>query len=315
MENRSHALIAGLFTIVLAAAALLTVLWLKGEDGDLVPYDLVTLGSVRGLTPQADVRYRGLNVGKVQSIGFDPAGHGPLLIRIGVRPGTPITDTLKATIEMKGVTGVAYVDLNDDGHPGRALSSSAGRVARLEMQPGLTERLMDQAGELMERLRQAGDQVAAMLGTENQRALNQALENTAQASARLDELLEGLKPAIAEVGPAMRSFRSVAQEASTAVREISGLAADARRTWSQAAGPGGVFEQTTEGAAQLRQAAGQLSRIGPQVSGAVDEVSRAARSADRTLRTVERAPQSILFGPAPVRPGPGEPGFAGFRGQ
>lgn len=315
MENRSHALIAGLFTIVLVLAAVVTVLWLRGDDARLVPYDLVTTGSVRGLAPQAEVRYRGLNVGKVESIGFDPAGRGPLLVRIGVREGTPMTDTLKATIEMKGVTGVAYVDLNDDGAPGRPLPSSQHAVARIEIQPGLVEQLMGQAGDLMDRLKQAGDQVAAMLGPENQASLQTTMRNAAQASARLDELLAGLEPALAELGPTLRSFRGVAEEATTAAREFSGLASDARGTLRQVAGRGGAIDQATEGLRDLRRAAGQLTRVAPEVSGAVDGVSQAARSADRTLRSLERSPQSILFGPATPRPGPGEPGFVGFRGQ
>ncbi|MBU4610719.1 MCE family protein [Achromobacter sp. GG226] len=315
MENRSHALIAGLFTILLAAATALVIVWLNRDNRDLVPYDLVTVGSVRGLTPQADVRYRGLLVGKVQSIGFEPDGQGVMLIRIGVQDGTPMTDALKATIEMKGVTGVAYVDLNDDGRLGQPLPSSASKVARMDMQPGLTERLMDQAGELMDRLQTAGDQVVAMLGPENQRALHTALENVADATAQMDSLLANLQPAVAEAVPMMRSFKQAAGEANTAVREIAGLATDARRSLATITGPGGMVEQAGQSVADLRRAAAQLAGVVPQVSGAVGEVGQAARSASRTLQQVERAPQSLLFGPAPVRPGPGEPGFEGFQGQ
>ncbi len=315
MENRSHALIAGLFTLLLAAAAALVVMWLNRDNTDLVPYDLVTVGSVRGLTPQADVRYRGLLVGKVQSIGFEKDGQGVMLIRIGVQPGTPMTNSLKATIEMKGVTGVAYVDLNDDGRLGQPLESRPGHVARLDMQPGLTERLMDQAGELMERLQTAGDSVVAMLGPENQQALHRALENMADATEQVDELLVGLKPAVAEAVPMMRSFNQAARDANKAVGEIAGLAADARRTLAGISGPNGIVDEATQSVAELRRAASQLAGVVPQVAGTVSEVGQAAQSANRTLQAVERSPQSLLFGPAPVRPGPGEPGFAGFQRQ
>jgi len=105
MENRSHALMAGLFTLLLILAGVFTVYWLSRDGTNLVPYDLVTVDSVQGLTVQADVRYRGLPVGKVESISFDTEESGPMLVRIGVREGTPMTDTLKATVEMKGITG------------------------------------------------------------------------------------------------------------------------------------------------------------------------------------------------------------------
>lgn len=312
MENRSHALIAGLFTVLLLLAGVFVVLWLSRDDVDLVPYDLVTVDSVQGLTPQADVRYRGLLVGKVDSIGFDPEGGGAMLIRIGVQEGTPMTDALKATVEMKGVTGVAYVDLDDDGQPGQPLMSSPQKVARIHMQPGLTERLMNRAGELMDRLQQAGDQVVAILGPENQIALNRALENTADATAQVNTLLQRLGPVVDEAVPMMRGFSDTARNANAAVQQWAGVAADARSTLQSLSGPGGLLTEATQSVVQIRQATASLVSVVPQFSQAAGSVSEAARSASQTAQQLQRAPQSVLFGPAPARPGPGEAGFAGF---
>jgi len=312
MENRSHALIAGLFTLFLLTAGVLVVLWLSRDDADLVPYDLVTFDSVQGLTPQADVRYRGLQVGKVEQIGFDPEGSGAVLIRIGVREGTPMTDNLKATVEMKGVTGVAYIDLDDDGQPGKPLVSTPQKVARIHMQPGLTERLMNRAGELMDRLQRAGDQVVAILGPENQVALNRALGNTADATAQLNSLLQRLGPVVDEAVPMMRGLGDTARHANAAVQQWAGVAADARSTLRSLSGPGGLLTEATQSVVQIRQATASLVSVVPQFSQAAGSVSDAARSASQAAQELQRAPQSVLFGPAPARPGPGEAGFAGF---
>jgi phospholipid/cholesterol/gamma-HCH transport system substrate-binding protein len=312
MENRSHALIAGLFTVLLLLAGVLVVLWLSRDDVDLVPYDLVTVDSVQGLTPQADVRYRGLLVGKVDTIGFDPAGSGAMLIRIGVQEGTPMTDTLKATVEMKGVTGVAYIDLDDDGQPGRPLGSTPQKVARIHMQPGLAERLMNRAGELMDRLQRAGDQVVAILGPENQIALNRALENTADATAQVNSLLQRLGPVVDEAVPMMQGFRDTARNANVAVQQWAGVAAEARSTLQSLSGPGGLLAEASQSVAQIRQATASLASVVPQFGQAAGSVSEAAQSASRAAQQLQRAPQSVLFGPAPARPGPGEAGFAGF---
>ena len=40
---------------------------------------------------QAPVRYRGVDVGKVDEIAIDSANSGRVRIRIGVKEGTPIT--------------------------------------------------------------------------------------------------------------------------------------------------------------------------------------------------------------------------------
>lgn len=312
MENRSHALVAGLFTLLLLIAGTLAAIWLTHDNSDQVPYDLVTVDSVQGLMPQADVRYRGLLVGKVQSIGFDLAGTGDMLIRIGVREGTPMTDSLKATVEMKGVTGVAYIDLDDDGKPGQRLTSTAENVARLRMQPGLAERLMNRAAELMNNLQRTGDNLNALLGAGNQQVFERTLVNIAEATGQVNVLLAKLDPLLSETAPLVRSFNATAHHAGDAAREISELAAQVKQALAGMTGPDGLVAEATHSIAQIRQVTARLNSVMPEFTQAADSVGQAAHSATRTMQGIQRAPQSVLFGPAPPRPGPGEPGFAGF---
>ena len=76
MENRSHALMTGIFTLVLLAAAILAGLWFNRDRTERVPFQIVTTQSIPGLNPQATVRYRGLEVGRVDDIIFDPRTTG-----------------------------------------------------------------------------------------------------------------------------------------------------------------------------------------------------------------------------------------------
>ena len=71
MENRSHALVAGIFTVLLSIAIIAAAMWLNRDTQERVPYVLTTSGTVAGLNPQAAVRYRGMEVGKVEAIEFD----------------------------------------------------------------------------------------------------------------------------------------------------------------------------------------------------------------------------------------------------
>ncbi|MDB5760764.1 MAG: putative ABC-type transporter, partial [Burkholderia sp.] len=91
MENKAHAIIAGLFTIAMLVAAILAAIWFNRDREVRVPYQIATRLSVPGLNPQAAVRYRGLDVGRVDRIGFDPQVVGQILVDISVKPDTPIT--------------------------------------------------------------------------------------------------------------------------------------------------------------------------------------------------------------------------------
>ena len=68
MENRAHALAAGLFTLLLGIGVLLAAQWFSRDNYEKVQYTLVSNHSVSGLNVQAAVRLRGVEVGKVESI-------------------------------------------------------------------------------------------------------------------------------------------------------------------------------------------------------------------------------------------------------
>src|SRR5215475_5035655 len=114
MENQSHSLVAGLFVIVLIIAAIAGALWLGPAKGPrLLPVDLVTRHSVVGLKADAAVRYRGVDIGRVESIAFDPAQFGQIRVRVGVDPAAPLTQSTFAKLSYQGITGVAFIQLDD----------------------------------------------------------------------------------------------------------------------------------------------------------------------------------------------------------
>ena len=115
MENKAYALAAGLFTLLLGAAVIVVAMWLSGETHEREYYVLESRHAVSGLNVQALVRLRGVEVGKVESIAFDPEDARVILLRISVRAGTPITRGTVAQLGSQGVTGLAYVMLDDDG--------------------------------------------------------------------------------------------------------------------------------------------------------------------------------------------------------
>ena len=66
MENKSHAFWAGLFTVALALAIGAAAFLFNVDRSVRVPYDLIARTNVTGLYPDAAVRFRGLDIGKVQ---------------------------------------------------------------------------------------------------------------------------------------------------------------------------------------------------------------------------------------------------------
>lgn len=145
MENKSHAFWAGLFTIALTLAIAGTVFWFNVDRTVRVPYDLLARTNVTGLFPDAAVRFRGLDVGKVQSIGFDRTHPGQIRIRILVDHDAPITQSTYGSLGFQGVTGIAFVQLEDTGRDLSPLPSSPKAIAQIPMRPSLFDQIQSAA--------------------------------------------------------------------------------------------------------------------------------------------------------------------------
>ena len=97
MENKAHALAAGIFVVAITALLVALAAWLSRDTGDRDIYEISTRETVTGLYSQAQVRYRGVDVGKIAWIGFDPKTPGNVLMRLEVDSEAPVTRTIAAS--------------------------------------------------------------------------------------------------------------------------------------------------------------------------------------------------------------------------
>ena len=306
MENKSHAVTAGIFTLVLLTAAILISVWLNRDRVQWVPYQIATKLSIPGLNPQAAVRYRGLDVGKVDDITFDPQVVGQILVHISVRPDTPITQSTFATLGYQGVTGIAYVQLDDDGSRPLRMQSSKEHVARIEMRPSLFDELQTRGLAILQQTEKIAQQINNMLTPENQTAILNAFNQVGKAAMAIETIPSQLQPTLAKLpqltGQAQQTLgalNTLAKDASTLSSNLNGMA-----TKLQAAD--GPLARLGDAAEQIGMAA---NKVEFETLPLATEVRSSLRALNRTLESINDRPQSVLFGSPRISPGPGEPGF------
>jgi phospholipid/cholesterol/gamma-HCH transport system substrate-binding protein len=310
MENRAHALAAGLFTLVLGAALAAVAMWFGKEDLQLVPYIMTTTSSVTGLKVEAPVRYRGVDVGKVDEIAIDSANSGRVRIRIGVKEGTPITTSTYAQLGYQGITGLAYVLLGDDGKSREQLKSSFEEIAVIRMKPSM----MDDGESLFGSVIEITDKVNQLLDDENRGYVKRTL-------AGLEEVTQRASAVTKKLGPSLDAMPGL-------ILEGKHMAADARSSLKKAdqliGSVNGLALKLDERVDTLTHALASVEEVGitaravgedtmPRMNVLIDDLSRESRTLGRVANTLGDNPQSIVFGTPPGKPGPGEPGFAGGR--
>ena len=332
MENKSHAWAAGLFVIAVASLLLGLTSWLTSDKrvGDI--YEMSTQESVTGLSEQAAVRFRGINVGKVVHIGFDPENRENVLVRLDIDKGLPLTSGTYATLGYQGVTGLAFVQLDNEGTPGSPLLTDSSNPTRIPLRPGLLSQFADQGTFLLQQAKNISERITVLLSPENQKVILGTVETIGEsankvgaASERIQAILDAqmgpqrtnIPALVADTQATMKSLQSTATELTATARASTGTAQALTAVAQSMTQSGGMLDQLGTTSQALAESAKALNatllpsavRTAASAGRTADAATRAAQNADQVLNSISDNPQSLIFGGGEVRPGPGEPGF------
>jgi phospholipid/cholesterol/gamma-HCH transport system substrate-binding protein len=312
MENRAYALAAGSFVAIVVALFIAGSLWLSGRTGEGVPYVVVSERSVGGLLPGAIVRLRGVKVGQVASIGFDPTDSRRIFVPIVVDSGIGLTQDTYAKLTFTGVSGVASIELDDDRTTRTVLLSSAENPARIPLRSSWLSDLSDSSAALMNSATQTSQRLDKLLSDQNMDHLSRLLAQLDDASVQISGLATELRPTVRRVDRLVADSQETVRSLRPAIRNLDSLISDTRSRID-------MLDALREGAQELRRTARNLDQALahdtlPQMSEFARRLSRSADRFDEVLQQIKEQPQSLLYGPAPGRPGPGEPGFQPVRG-
>jgi phospholipid/cholesterol/gamma-HCH transport system substrate-binding protein len=320
MESRAHALAAGLFAITLLIAAVAMFLWLTRDTTIRTRYILTAQGNVTGLKAQAPVRYKGLDVGSVESIEFDESRPGDILVYIRVNDETPITTRTVGELGMLGVTGLSFVQLQEPpSKPGVPRAPPRKREVPIPLQASLLERVADAGEALVAQSEEASRRVSNLLSDGRQTQFFAAIEEIGGAARKFGVLADELKPASRAIPQLAAQANKTLTNADRLVTDLRGVASTANTKLAQLDDTTGALR---EGALKIGQTADELrtatalvtATTVPHLNRLIADASRGSKSVARTLDELAANPQSVLFGAAAPTPGPGEPGFS-FKDQ
>jgi phospholipid/cholesterol/gamma-HCH transport system substrate-binding protein len=305
MENRAYALMVGLFVICLGAAGVLALWWVSGGAQDTTKYLIISDKSVTGLNPQAAVRYRGVRVGKVIDVDLQDSREVVILIRID--SDVPITRGTRAKIGTQGLTGMGFIQLDDDGSDSAPPKPGvAGGPLVIPMVPGLMDQATDSAQEIIGRLRKSSERMEQVLSAENVTRIDTTLKNLAASSASLEKALSQT----AGLASDMRRFSSP-ENAERLSATLTQLQATSRNLPAAVDDFRGALAKIDSAASRIDKLGGDVqanlnSETLPRVNQLMLDLQASSQQLTRVLDDIERTPQALLLGKRQQAPGPGE---------
>jgi phospholipid/cholesterol/gamma-HCH transport system substrate-binding protein len=313
MENKAYALAAGLFTLLLGAGVLVAAMWFSGDTYEKEYYVLESKYAVTGLNEQASVRYRGVSIGKVTGIRFDPKNPAVVLIDIAIQSDMALTRGTFAELRYQGVTGLSYVMLDDTGkNPERLPPADYEGTAAIPIRESLFSSLAEVGQLVLSDAREVMKRVNTLLSDENQAQIGSMLKNVEVATRQITSLAQAMQPAAKGSEALIADARRTFQRADKLLAEISS-------TNQELASHLQAIERVAGSAEKASGAVGGLAdtvalETLPRINALADELARTSRSLERLASELKDQPQSLVFGRKPGAPGPGESGFEG-RGK
>jgi len=287
MEEKINFAVVGIFVVVLSLGLIGGVLWFSSGKSYRMVYDVYLAymnESVSGLNLNAPVRYRGVNVGRVQKIALAPGNVEQVQLTLDIERGTPVKVDTVAVIQSQGLTGLAYVELTGGSRDSPSLEKQADqKYPVIKAAPSLMRRLDTSITALLANLNRASENFNALMDEDNRRAVKNTL-------AEIEALSQSLTQSTARLTDELPRLAQRIQRSADAFDHMTNELALAGASASS------TFDNT-------RQFTNETL---PEVHQLVIELRGLTRSLRHFSDQLEQNPNALLYGNSTAKPGPGE---------
>jgi phospholipid/cholesterol/gamma-HCH transport system substrate-binding protein len=215
MEREANYAAVGAFVLVVLLVGALFIYWYSDtrEHKTFRRYEIYFDGSVSGLERGAAVRYLGVGVGRVQRLSIDPRDPGRVQVLVDIDSSTPISDKTLAELQLQGVTGLLFIDLQQIKDlplpplvPGIDYPVIRSARSRFDVFLARLPDVLASAGEVV-------DRAARALSDKNIVAITHALANIDKASEGLPQTLREVSTLVGELRSATTDLAASAKGA------------------------------------------------------------------------------------------------------
>ncbi|EQA6559632.1 MlaD family protein [Campylobacter upsaliensis] len=294
MENKASYFWVGIFIFGVFFASLIFMLWLGGysEEESFEYYEIHTQESVAGLGLKAPVRLLGVEVGSVENISIYTKQNLGVNILIKVKKETPIKEDTFATLQLQGITGLKFIQLQGGSVNSKKLTSDDGYPVIAFRESFLAT--IDRQGErIFSLIKTADDKSKRLLSDENLQNIEIMLKNLAQLSENLNANSKALS----------KNLNEASQNVALMAKEVELSAKNLR--------------QTLQNVDESSKAFTLLMQKGTRKIDSYDELRDALLEdlellkiwlleSNKAIKNLQRSPSDLIFKETQPKLGPGE---------
>jgi len=328
MASQKTKLAVGLFVACGLACAVLVIIWLGMsrflEKGQF--YVSYFDESIQGLVVDSPVKYRGVFIGRVDSISVAPDSE---LIKVVLKidTGQTLDSNIVAQLKSVGITGSMFVELDrraagePDQSPTLSFPSEYPIVASKpseisELLSNISQALnqikaLDLRG-ISEKIKLTLDSIHQKVSEAEVKRISMKLESSLDRvdrildEQRLNNIMTSVETTIQSMNTLLNSADRSLERAENTISRVDGIVSEKEMAiktaideFRQAMQNANVF--LAKGAALADGADNSLSHLMPHLLVVAQNLEKASENLNQIMETLEEQPSQFIFGEPPVR--------------
>ncbi len=298
MDRNTNYVVVGAFVLLVIGMAVSFIYWYTDQKDKRTyqRYEIYYDGTVSGLTAGSPVRYLGVDVGKVARIMLDPKNRKRVEVIADIEEAAPIDTRTLALLSLQGVTGLLFIDLEEDP---KATSNGplpmGERYPVIRSAPSDLDLFLRSLPALANHAIDLVDHMDQVFSDENVKNFNAVLANTRVASDKapvlvheIEDLVANLRHTSDQVDTAAADFDAVTNDA-----DIKTSLANIRRISESLASASDRLNQfVTQNGPALSRFTGQGL---PELERLLHESRAAVRDIRDLSRSLQQNPGELLY--------------------
>ncbi len=190
MYNKINYTVVGIFVLLLSAGMIWFAFWLArwGLQDEYDVYKIEIHESVSGLSKDARVKIRGVDVGRVQSIRINPENIEAVEIFLEIKKGTPIKEDMVAHTQMFGVTGLLSIEIDGGTNEAKTLKPTKTYIPLIQTKTSYVTRVSESIGDIADSLSEFLAQTKKLISDKNIQAIENTLDHVEKITSRGEAL-------------------------------------------------------------------------------------------------------------------------------
>ncbi|MEM1243924.1 MAG: MlaD family protein [Pseudomonadota bacterium] len=306
METKANYTLIGLFVITLMVGIVVITLWLYESltTKSYKTYITYMNESVAGLSPQAPVKYNGVNVGYVSNIRLNLKNPEQVILTLKIEQDVPITQNTVAILTEQGITGIAYIGLR--GAKGNELINigPGQKYPVIKSEPSFLTQLDATIRSLSKNIQEISNKVQQVVSQKNIENFDAMLANVKKITQTFSDNSTEINTTIKDLKVLMHNTANVSKRFPQTINEIQAGTLSLKKMADSVDATSISLKKAVKQTNITIQSIG--NQITPKLYDTLDSINSIADNLKILSAELNQNPSIVLRGKTPPPLGPGE---------